>query len=178
MPQVTLGLFEEIGHGRGFTEVATVTPPAANTSFVYKLDGRYWERPSSLAFSLTTDANAANRTVSVTFANGNGLVIARHVSPSVQTAGLTWNYTLLPNQSTYNTVVGLNVSMPLWHGFMREEGTLTIAVASSQAGDQIKNIAYDRARFITGPGGYLQGDVEDIENARLLAALKAALLAA
>ena len=177
MPQYTLGIFEQIGHGRGFDEVAAVAPPAANTDFTYTVDGRYWERPVSLAFELTTDSNAANRSVSVTIADGSGLVIAKYVSATVQTASLTWTYFLSPDISTFNAVNNTVVTMPFWHGFLRPTWTVKIATGSKQAGDLLSGIAFDRARFDTGPGGYLQGEVEEVTSERFIAWLRAQLIA-
>lgn len=177
MTQYTLGIYEAIGHGRGFDEVAPIATPAVSTDVTYTVDGRYWERPVSLAFQLVTDGNAANRSVSVTIKDGEGRIVAKYVSATVQTASLTWTYLLDPIISSFNAVNGLTVTMPFWHGFLRPTWTITIATASKQAGDQLTAIVYDRARFDTGPGGFLQGSVEEVDSQRFIAWLRAQLIA-
>ena len=154
MPEVTLGLFAPIGHGRGFSELYAVPNPAVNAGFTYTVDGGYWERLASLSFHLLTDSNAANRQVTLTFKDPSGAVLASISPASVQAATLAYDYTFLPNIQTPQTVAGLGLLSPLYAALLQPQWTAVVTIGAKQVGDQVSNIRVYRERFITGPGGF------------------------
>lgn len=160
MTQYTLGLTRTIGHGRAFTQLQTVTTPAAGAGFTYTNNGKYWELIDSLSFQMVTGGNAANRQVLATIKDGGGVQLAAFPSASVQTASLTWQYTFLPNIDTFNTVVSLNVVSPMAEIFLQPMFSLAVTVGAVDAADQISNIRLYTQRFVTGPQGYMLGVVD------------------
>ena len=168
MTEVTLGLTAPFAHGRGFSEPLALPDPAVSTGFTITIGSQYWERGAALAFRLVTDSNAANRAVKLVVNGGDCVALATLPAASVQTATLTWDYTWTPDVSTFNTVAALSVVSPFPHFFLQPEYSLVVTIGAKQVGDQISNIRFYRERFQTGPGGYQQGTVTDLE-ARALA---------
>lgn len=86
--------------------------PAANTEHSITVPaGQIWDL-LSLNFSLVTDGNAANRTVTVTIDDGT-TVYAKATTPVTQAASLTYNYTFGIGSALMTAVAGLNVTVPL-----------------------------------------------------------------
>jgi hypothetical protein len=161
--EFTLGLTGPFSHGRGFSEPAAVTQPAAGSGFTITVGSQYWERLTALTFRLVTSAVVANRQVSLTATSGDGVPLAIFPAASVQAASLTWDYSFLPNLSTFNTVSGLVVTAPAPTFFLQPGYTLVVAVGAVDVGDQLSRIRFYRERFSTGPGGYRQGMVSPAE---------------
>lgn len=176
MTQFTLGLTGAFGHGRAFSEASPVPSPAAGNGFSIKIDSKYWERIASLSFQLTTSSTTANRQVTLNVKDGTGMQLAAFPAASVQAASLVYQYTFLPTVSTFSTVVGLNVLSPAPAFFLQPEWTLNVTVGTIDTTDAIVNIRYNRERFVTGPGGYQQGTVTDLEYFELMRARFAELL--
>lgn len=166
MTEVTLGIFAPIGHGRGFSELYAAPNPAANAGFTYSVEGGYWERLQSLSFHLSSDANAGNRQVTLTFKDPSGAVLASISPASVQAASLEYDYTFLPNITTAQAVAGLGLLSPLYGALLQPQWTAVATIATKQAGDQVSNIRIYRERFIVGPGGFGIADTE-VESAAL-----------
>lgn len=166
MPEVTLGLFAPIGHGRGFSELYAAPDPAANAGFTYTVEGGYWERLAALSFHLVTDSNSANRQVTLSFKDPSGAVLASISPASVQAASLAYDYTFLPTITSAQTVLSLGLLSPLPHFLLQPQWTAVVTIGSKQVGDQVTNIRVYRERYITGPGGFGIGDTEDEDSAR------------
>lgn len=167
MTQVTSGLTGALGHGRGFSEPLSVADPAVGGGFTITIGSQYWERLASLAFRLVTDSNAANRQVTLTVNGGDGIPLAAFPAASVQTASLTWDYFFLPNLTNFQTVVNKVVTSPAPRLFLQPMYSLVVSIGAVQVGDQVSRIRFYRERFVTGPQGYEQGRVADLEGARL-----------
>lgn len=163
MTQRTLGLTRLIGHGHAFSQVLRVTNPAAGAGLTYTNDGSYWELLDSLSFQLVSDANAANRQVTVTIRDGSGTALVTLPAASVQAASLTYQYTFSRDFSTFNTVVGLANTAPLPAIFLQPMFTVVVTVGTVQVGDQISNVRLYAERFVTGPAGYLLGVIDDTD---------------
>lgn len=177
MTEVTLGLTGVFSHGRGFSEPLAVDNPAAGAGFTITIGAAYWERLLALSFRVVSDGNAANRQVTLTVNGGDGVPLAIFPAASVQTATLTYDYSFLPNVQTFNAVTGLRVVSPAPVFFLQPAYTLVVSIGSVQVGDQVSRIRFYRERFQTGPGGYRQGTVTDLEGRALLAERLADLLA-
>jgi len=57
---------------RGIGQLLIGTNPAAGANYTRQVPGDYWERILSLAFTLTTSATAAARTLAMNFLDGDG----------------------------------------------------------------------------------------------------------
>lgn len=157
MAQYTFGLTRLLGHGHAFSQVIRPANPAVASGFTYTNDGSYWELIDLVAFKLVSDGNAANRQVTLTIKDGDGIALATLPAASVQTASLTWNYTWSTNFNTFGTVVALAVTSPLPEILLQPTFSVTVAIGSAQAGDQVSSIRLYAERFVTGSEGYLLG---------------------
>lgn len=92
--------------------VLASTDPAANTEHSITVPaGEQWDL-LAINFSLVTDGNAANRTVTITIDDGT-TVYAKATGPVTQAASLTYNYTFGVGSALLTAVAGLNVTVPL-----------------------------------------------------------------
>jgi hypothetical protein len=142
----TLG--QEYGHGRTFqhTVVAgvdrTAPAPVAGQSYSYSVGP--WDRMRLVfvVFTLTTDANAANRYVTIEYPGINGVsVIAdgASVTVSANTTAQRFVGALRRGPAEWNT--NTDVFFPL-SGFWAPVGqTITINIANVQAGDLLSKVA-------------------------------------
>lgn len=173
MPEVTLGIFGPIGHGRGFSELYAAPNPAANAGFTYTVEGGYWERLASLSFHLSTSSDSDNRQVTLTFKDPSGAVLASISPASVQAASLEYDYTFLPNITTPQAVAGLGLLSPLYAALLQPQWTAVVTIANKHAADQVSAIRVYRERFITGPDGFDIGVTEvespDVQRLAVLA---------
>lgn len=158
--QYTLGLTRLLGHGRAFTEVVAPKSPAAGGGFTYTVE-RYWEVSDSLAFRLVTDANAANRQVTVNVLDGGGVLLASFAAAAVQTAALTRDYVFLPNINTSSGPTNAIYYNPWYEGLLQPQFEIVVAIGAVQVGDQLSRIRLNQERFVTGMEGYLLGVYED-----------------
>lgn len=157
MPEVTLGLLGAFSHGRGFPQVSAVTNPAVATGPTITIGSDYWERPVSLSFRIVTDANAANRQVSLALLDEGGVILNAAVANGTQAASLTRDYVFTPNVNAPNAVANGVFLSPLFQCFLQPAWSLAVTIGAVQVGDQVSNIRWNRERFITGPGGYSIG---------------------
>lgn len=161
MTQYTLGLTRRLGHGRAFSEVEIVPNPAVNAGFTYVNDGLYWRYIDSLSFQLVTDSNAANRLVTLTVTDGQGVALSTVPSAAALTASKTGQYTYLDGYSaTTGATDGPFLNM--FPGvFLQPSYRIVVTVGAKQVGDQISNIRLYAEKFVTGDSGYLLGVVEE-----------------
>lgn len=163
MTQYLLGLTQLLGHGRAFSEVLTVAKPAAGASgFTYTNSGAYWELLDSFSFRLVTDANVANRGVTVKVNDASGAVLVMAPPPIDQAAAITFDYCYAPQISSNNA--GQTAGMfPLPSVWLQPGFTVTVTIGSVQVGDQVSNIRLYAERFVTGPQGYRVGMVDEAD---------------
>lgn len=136
-------------YGYGLTEQTTLTgtPPAAGASFSSTVAKYDRHRLVFVTFALTTDANAANRYVTVEYVGGDGVSVCADAASVLVTANTTAQRfvgQLHRGPAEWNT--GSDVFFPL-AGIWLESGTkVNINVANMQVGDTLTNIrlTYDR----------------------------------
>lgn len=173
MTQRTYGLTQLLGHGYAFTQRVAVASPAAGAGFTYTNDGRYIELFDSLAFKIVTSSQAANRLVTLTVKDADGVVLATVPTNAALTASKTGQYTFLQSFSgTLGATDGPFLSVfpqillqPMW--------SVTVAVVAIDTADQVSNIRATIERFVTGPEGYPMGAVEEDEAIDRLARIAA-----
>lgn len=159
--QRTYGLTQLIGHGYAFTQRVPVTSPAAGAGFTYTNRGNYWELFDSLAFQIVTSSQAANRLVTLTIADGEGVALATVPANAALTASKTGKFSFLTNFSgsvgatdgPFLSVFPQILLQPTW--------TVVVAVAAIDTADQVSNIRATIERFVTGPQGYPMGAVDE-----------------
>lgn len=124
-----------------FPHVLEGVKPAAGASYSVQLDGRYWWRLHTGNFTLSTDANAANRVVTVQVGLADTVAFVLGHMPVEITASTTnqrFDGSVRTSYPSWNpgsdVLFGLS-DFPILGG-----RTLTINVANVQVGDQLSNI--------------------------------------
>ena len=160
MPELLHGLTSEFAYGKAFSEVIPVANPAVATGFTITVGSRYWERAASLSFVLTTDSNAANRSVLLSVKDGSGAVLDAVPPAAVQVASKAYTYVYRPYTVAVNDTVNLVNVQDLPRFFLQPTYTLVVAIANVQAGDQVSAIRWQPERFDTSADGFYTGVVE------------------
>jgi hypothetical protein len=140
----TLPCADEIESQYG--QIVAIPTPAVASGFSYTYStSEYWLL-RSLCFQMVTDANAANRIVSLDLIDGAGNKIGRYSSGFTQTATLTTVYTFALDIATYGANAAASIGAPTPEIWLHPGAKLTVNVAAVQAGDQISaiNLAVDQ----------------------------------
>lgn len=121
-------------------EIVPGTSPTAGANFALTSPGRPGWRLVIVRFRLVTDANAANRSVTVDYDDGNGTVFWSGGLQGVVTANTTADFTFdaergLSEANTNNQVFGCLYPYEFMPG-----QALQINVLNKQAGDQLSRI--------------------------------------
>lgn len=159
MPDVLHGLTSEFAHGRAFSEVVPVTSPAVAVGFTYTVSSRYWERLAGVSFVLTSDANAANRSVLLTVKDGSAAALDAVPPAAVQVASKVYTYVYAPNATPVNDTLGLVNQQRLPRLLLQPAFTVVVTLTAAQAADQISAIRFYVERFDTGQAGFPIGMV-------------------
>ena len=155
---VEKGLLEAFGYGCGVQDFIPVAQPAAGANTSVQVDGRNYWRVLGARATLTTDANVANRLLSLDFINGRSITYMRNQPPVVIIASTTnqafeWKEQLTGSEWNSNTPVHTPVS-----SIFLPPGTLVQwTVTAIQAGDQLSGLSLTIERFQVGPYGYEVG---------------------
>lgn len=133
-------------------ELVYPSQPAAGSGL--DLDNPFPEGSRLLAvtFKFVTLANVADRTVSVDYEDGRGLVYARNGFGSVQQANTTGLFSFTANRGTADWNTGGQVYAPLLPVILERGHALQVNIANVQVDDQLSNIvlAYERLPFSPG----------------------------
>lgn len=161
------GLTQGLTDGIGYQHDLRATTPAAGASFSVVLDSRYVWRVKHCVFTLTTDANVANRyvTLQATYPDGNAnWVNAASVTVS---ANSTQRFVGSSDRTIAEWNTNTDVLFPIDQKFLRDGTTLTVTVTGIQVGDTLTKLYFTFDRFETNPhrvestsveGKYLQPD--------------------
>lgn len=131
--------------GRGWTQLLKGIQPAAGASYTRVIPADYWERPLAVAFTLTTSAAAAQRTLALNFTDGDGniwnqTVIAGNVGPSA-TVTEYGDQAWTPFDQPIQTVTGEgSVTSPALGATIA-----SVAAASMPAGEYIVSVVVNLA---------------------------------
>ena len=158
-PQQTRGLTEEFGYGRGYDEIVKGITPAAGAQFSYKIQGQYSTRLLSIIFTIVTDANVANRAVTVDFADPEDSVWASNGYGAVITASTTQKHSGQIDRTVGEWASGTTIFFPISDLFIDPGNKIRINVANIQATDALSAIVMVLERFPTGNRGYPEGAV-------------------
>lgn len=163
MPRaVTAGLVEPFGYGLAYPNWLDPLSPAVGLSYAHPIGGIHQQRIIAATCSLTTDANAANRFVSLDYTNARGITYHRNAASVLVTANTTgqvfW-WSVNRTLAEWNT--GTPVFVPLLNAFLPPAFTAVFKVDNIQAGDQLSAIHLWVENFPTGERGYPTGMVPD-----------------
>lgn len=130
-------------------EVVYGDAPAAGANFSLTTPGRAGWKLLSLTFKLVTDANAANRSVTVDADDGNGKLFASNGMQGVVLASTTALFSFQANRGTSEANVNNQLFVPLLPVIFEGGQKLQINVLNKQAGDQLSNIVamFERQPF-------------------------------
>lgn len=142
-------LVEPAALGRGQRNLQTQTSPAAGADFTLTLDPRYVWRFLSVRCTLTTDANVANREVTLQYLNGNGNVFDEMGAATVVPASQTAFYTFSAFQSVAEFTVNSGALVPLHPVFLEGGLQVRLHVVNVQVGDTLTAIRTNVEQFFT-----------------------------
>lgn len=151
------GLLEPFSYGRGFEEIQYGTQPAAGASFSLTVPGAFDTRLLSITYRLVTDANAANRAVTVDYDDGNGQLFAREGAGLVVTANTTQDFAGNVGRGVAEWAANTIVFHPLAESILEGGQKIQINVANIQVGDQLSRIVLKLERFPSGVRDYPEG---------------------
>ncbi len=164
MRDVTTGLLQPFGWGLGYPDWIDPASPAAGANFVHTVGGSHYERLIAATATVTTDANVANRFVSLDYMNARGVTYARNGAGLVLTASTSatvfqWNSA----RTVAEWAAGTPVLVPLMLAFCPPGFMWQITLDNIQVGDAITAVHLWVEKWPTGPRGYPQGMVTEVE---------------
>lgn len=166
---VTKGFVEPFGYGLGYPDWLNITAPAAGLTFTHTIGGSHYERILAARATFTSDANAANRLVTLDFVNARGTTFVQNGASTVITANTTGQ---VFEWDIGRTVAEWNANTPIWSPLARflmpPAFTVVFNVSNIQVGDQLTGLSMWVEKFPTGKTGYPTGDVRRYSRAELL----------
>lgn len=158
----TYGLLDAFTYGCGAQNALAVTSPAAGATQSVTVPGEYIYRVLAARLSITTDANAANRLVTLDYVDPRGVTYVQNGAGLVLTANTTaqvfqWSRGRTVAEWAANTPV----FVPLENVFLAPGWVVKFNVANIQAGDQLSSIRLLVEQFETGDRGYVLGVAHD-----------------
>lgn len=156
----TAGLVEPFGYGVAYPDWLDLATPAAGAVQTLTVPGEYNMRVVAATLTITTDANVANRFVSLDFINARGITYVRNAASVLLTASTTaqsFYWAIDRTVAEWNT--GTPVFVPLLNAFLPPGFAVKFAVDSIQATDAISNLHLWVEKYPTGPRGFAQGMV-------------------
>jgi hypothetical protein len=156
----TEGILEPFSVGLGYADWIDVAAPAAGATASVSVEGAWYMRVLAARLSLTTDATAANRLVTLDFINARGITYVQNGAAVVVTASTTaqvfqWQIGRTVSEWAANTLVWV----PLDEAIMPPGFSVKFNVTNIQATDQISGLRLWVEKFPSGPRGYPQGAV-------------------
>lgn len=156
--EVTYGLLLPFTYGKGNPEYVSVTTPAAGATASYIIPGSFAARVLAARLSITTDANVANRLVTLDYIDSRGVTRLRNGVGNVITASTTaqtfeWDCNRTIAEWATNTPIFAPVApLILYPGW-----SVKFNVTNVQATDAISGLSLWVEQFQTGPRGYQLG---------------------
>jgi hypothetical protein len=149
-------------YGKGNPEYVTVATPAAATAASYTVPGSFACRVIGARLSITTDANAANRFVSLDYIDSRGVTRLQNGAGLVVTANTTaqvFNWDC--NRTVAEWATNTPVFAPLAPLFLYPGWSVKFNYTNPQAADAISSLSLWVEQFQTGPRGYVLGVAPD-----------------
>jgi hypothetical protein len=121
-------------------ELVPGTSPAAGANFSLTSPGRPGWKLVAVLFRLVTDANAANRSVTVDYDDGNGSLFVSNGIQGVVTASTTALFCFTSGRTVSEANVNNQVFAPLQPAEFMGGQKLQVNVLNKQAGDQLDRV--------------------------------------
>lgn len=163
MGQTTLGLLRPFHHGRGYRSLVVPANPSAGATYTKTVPGDKWQRLTAIAFTLATSNVAANRAVTIDYANKAKGHFLSDGAAVIQAASTTNTYYGSSERANSEWNAGTAAFFPLWGGFLESGETITISVANIDTGDQLSGIVLTVEEFEVGHGGFIVGGISTEE---------------
>ena len=138
-------------YDEAFVDYVDVAQPAAGANASYLVPGQYGVRVLAARATLSTDANAANRLVSLDYITANSVTRVRNCAGVVWTANTTsqafvWNQAWAVSEWAANTPV----LMPVLGLLLPPTWSVQFTVDNKQAGDQLSALTIVVEKVPTG----------------------------
>lgn len=133
----------------GLPELVEGVAPAAATDFAATIDGAFLQRLVSVYATLTTDANVADRYVSLEYRDAAGNPYCVSGAPVAVTASSTQPFAFSAFQVESAWPVGGTVLSPLSAILLPPTHSWRIVLTGEQAADALSGIRYVRERYYT-----------------------------
>ena len=154
----TYGLVEPFGYGKAFPDWLDVTTPAAGAQASVTVEGRWALRVLAARCTLTTDANAANRLVTIDYLNNNGVVRARSGAGVVITASTSAQaFEFSAHRTVAEWAANTPIFAPLQPWILPPGFVVRFTVTNIQATDALTALSLWVEKFPTGNQGYPLG---------------------
>jgi hypothetical protein len=141
-----------LAFGQLLPDHLAVANPAVGGGLVFGLDSRWWWRLVSARFVLTSDANAANRFVSVDYCDPEGTAWIRNPAAVVQPAAIAQEYDFAQRALAVSGIAGQPDFAALARSFIPGGWQYRINVANVQVGDQLSAIRLYVEKFEPSTG--------------------------
>jgi len=156
--EATYGLLLPFAYGKGNPNYVPVTTPAAGANASYTVTGGFAVRVLAARLSITTDANVANRLVTLDYLNGRGQVMLKNGAGVVLTANTSaQTFEFDAHRTVAEWAANTPVFAPLAPWFLYPGDVVRFTVGSIQATDAISGLSLWLEQFQTGPRGYVLG---------------------
>lgn len=147
---VLRGLVEPFGYGPAYPDWLAVTTPAAGATASLTLEGRWSIRILGARLSITTDANVADRFVSIDYLDGRDRTFYRNGAGLVVTASTTAaEFEFQANRTVGEWAANTPIFAPIAPWFMPTGFKVKFNVVNIQATDAISGLALWVERFGT-----------------------------
>jgi hypothetical protein len=137
---------QTIPYDFGLLAETIITNPAAGAPVIYRAVARTRHLVFSIAFTLTTDANVANRTVYISL-DFSGIQHQIAFTGSLQPASTVWAYNFHTSPLITSAAIPWGAAAQLivyplsTNLFLNDRKDLNITALNLQAGDQFSNIS-------------------------------------
>lgn len=155
---LTEAVVEPFGYGLAYPDWLDVTAPAAGATVSVTVDGRWTMRVLAARCTLTTDANVANRLVTLDYIDARGVTRLRNGAGVVWTANTTAQaFEFDAHRTVAEWAANTPVFAPVAPWLLPPGFTVKFNVTNIQATDQLSAVSLWVEKFPTGARGYPQG---------------------
>lgn len=169
MGRTTAGLLWRLGYRVGYPDWIIPDTPAAGANGTFKVPGDYVMRILAARVQLDTDANAANRLLTLDYLNARGQTFAVNGAGVVVTAStVAQKFEWSVNRGVAEWAANTPVFVPVLDAMLYPGTTVQFTLLNKQATDTLTNLSLYVEKFETGEMGYELGDIELTEPAAVV----------
>lgn len=142
----------DTGYRSPYPDWPSVATPAAGSTASVSVDGSSWRRVVAATMLLSTDANAANRLVSLDLVDARGVTRCRNSANVVQPANkANTRYEWSRARTSIDVLTDTIHLIPLLDQWMPPGFVITFNVTNIQVGDTLTSLSVWLERWDTGP---------------------------